>query len=322
MISAVIPIFNESESLPAFYSRLSKSLQKLRQPYEMIFVDDGSTDNTLDLLKQFAKKDKHMQIFSFRKNQGKSEALTLGFQMAKGDYIVTLDADLQDEPEEIEKLYKKAKEGHELVCGWRRERKDPISKIISSKFFNFLAKTFWGLGLHDYNCGLKLYSKEAAQSLRLYGGMHRFIPLLVYGQGFSVTEVAINHSERKYGKSKYGFSKLWKDLPDIFTMLFLTKYGKRPLHFFGMIGGMLFAGGIVVLLYLSIIHFLGHSIGTRPLLFLGIVLLLAGLQVMVTGFLADLLISLSHNPRTLEERTHFQLKYRSDKKQSENLSFA
>lgn len=319
MISAVIPVYNEEESLLDFYKRLVASLSALGA-YEVIFIDDGSTDDSLELLKKFARKDKHVRIFSFRTNQGKSEGLTLGFQMAKGEYIITLDADLQDVPEEIEKLYKKAKEGYELVCGWRKNRQDPIQKVTSSKLFNTIAKIFWGLDLHDYNCGLKLYSKDTAKSLRLYGGMHRFIPLLSFGQGFSVAEVAVEHRKRIYGKSKYGFSKLWKDLPDILTMLFLTKYGKRPLHFFGMIGGFLFLIGTLVLLYLSWVHFTGHSIGTRPLLFLGIVLLLVGIQVLMTGFLADLLINLHQTPRTIEERMHFHLKYDTDTKKAENVS--
>lgn len=320
MISAVIPVLNEEESLPEFYKQLKTHLAKIDSSYEILFIDDGSTDATLSLLRKFEKENKKVQVFSFRKNQGKSEALTLGFQMAKGEYVVTLDADLQDKPDEIEKLYSKAKEGFELVCGWRKNRKDPIQKVISSKLFNSMARIFWGLDLHDYNCGLKLYAKEAAKSLKLYGGMHRFIPLLAFGQGFLVTEVAIAHERRKYGKSKYGFSKLWKDLPDILTMLFLTKYGKRPLHFFGMIGGLLFTVGAVVLAYLSWVHFAGHSIGTRPLLFLGIVLLLAGLQVVMTGFLADLLINLSQTNKETEERFHFHLKYDSQKKGAENIS--
>ena len=320
MISAVVPVFNEQDSLPEFYKRLSANLSKIQKQYEVLFIDDGSTDKTLELLKKLALKDAHIKIFSFRKNQGKSEALTLGFQMAKGETIVTLDADLQDVPEEIQKLYRSLKEGYEVVCGWRKDRKDPIHKVISSKFFNLLARTFWGLHLHDYNCGLKMYTKEAAKSLRLYGGMHRFIPLLVYGQGFLVTEVPIIHKPRAYGKSKYGFSKLWKDMPDILTMLFLTKYGKRPLHFFGTLGGILFTVGLVVLAYLSYVHFTGHAIGDRPLLLLGIVLLLSGLQVLVTGFLADLVINLSQTPRSIEERYRFHLKYDSSRKSADNIT--
>lgn len=320
MISAVVPVFNEQESLPSFYKRLAASLAKLDKSYEILFIDDGSTDDSLEILKKYAQKDKRIKIFSFRKNQGKSEALTLGFQLAKGDYVVTLDADLQDVPEEIESLYKKTKDGFELVCGWRKDRRDPIHKIISSKFFNAVAKLFWGLELHDYNCGLKLYSREAAKSLRLYGGMHRFIPLLAYGQGFLVTEVPVVHKPRAFGKSKYGFSKLWKDMPDILTMLFLTKYGKRPLHFFGTIGGSLFLIGTIVLIYLSWVHFMGHAIGDRPLLLLGILLLISGLQVLFTGFLADLLINLSQTPKSVEERSHFHLKYDSTKKAADNIS--
>jgi len=319
MISAVIPVFNEYESLPHFLPELQKALQKLDKQYEILFIDDGSTDGSLEFLKKASQRDKKIKLFSFRKNQGKSEALTLGFQMAKGEYIVTLDADLQDRPEEIQTLYKKAREGYDLVCGWRKKRKDPIQKVISSRLFNFFASIFWGLQLHDYNCGLKLYTSDAAKSLRLYGGMHRFIPLLVFGEGFIVTEVAVAHSERAYGKSKYGFSKLWKDLPDILTMLFLTKYGRRPLHFFGMLGGILSFIGIIVLIYLSFVHFSGHSIGTRPLLFLGIVLLLAGLQVLVAGFLADLFLNTMTRFSTVDHATHFRLRYRSDTRSKEEI---
>lgn len=232
----------------------------------------------------------------------------MGFIKAKGDYIVTLDADLQDKPEEIQKLLKKAKEGYELVCGWRKNRRDSLPKVISSKFFNFLVGFFWGLKLHDHNCGLKVYKKEVAKSLNLYGGMHRFIPLLVYQQGFTITEVEVSHEKRRFGKSKYGISKLWKDLPDIFTMLFLTRYSHKPLHFFGTVGVILLFFGLVILGYLSFIHFQGHAIGRRPLLFLGMLLVLSGFQVVFTGFLADLIINLSHK----NNKTEFTLRYSSD----------
>ncbi len=309
MISVVIPVFNEEESLSAFYKELIVALEKIKSSYEIIFVDDGSTDNSLKILKEIAAKDKKVKAYSFRKNQGKAEALTFGFQKAKGDIIVTLDADLQDKPKEIFKLLEKAKEENwDVVCGWRRKRKDSLSKVFASRLFNFLAGFFWGLRLHDYNCGLKLYSKEAAKNLNLYGGMHRFIPLLLHEQGFRVTEVAVEHDKRKFGKSKYGFSKLWKDLPDIFTMLFLTRYSRKPLHFFGAVGGLFLFFGILISIYLSIIHFQGHAIGRRPLLFLGMLLIISGLQVLFTGFLADLIINLSQN-----NRTEPLLKYSSDK---------
>lgn len=309
MISAVIPVYNEVESLPHLYKELISYFKN--KSYEIIFIDDGSMDTSLKLLKEYASKNKNVKVFSFRRNLGKAEALTLGFQKAKGDYIVTLDADLQDRPSEIGKLLKKANEGWDLVSGWREKRRDPLPKVVSSKFFNTLVSSFWGLKLHDYNCGLKVYKSDAAKSLNLYGGLHRFIPLLVYQQGFRVTEVPILHSPRKYGHSKYGFSKLWTDLPDIFTMLFLSKYSQRPLHFFGTVGTLSLVAGFLVLVYLSILRFQGKTIGDRPLLLLGILLVLTGLQVLFTGFLADLLLHLSSRNGNVD-KDRIILKYQKE----------
>lgn len=310
MISIVVPVYNEEDSLQSFYAELSLIFDSSRN-YEIIFIDDGSFDNSLNLLKKIASKDKKVKIYSFRRNQGKSEALTFGFQKAKGDYIVTLDADLQDKPSEISKLLDKAKDGQDLVCGWRKVRKDPLQKRLSSRLFNFLTRKFWGLNLHDYNCGLKVYTKKAANSIRLYGGLHRFIPILVYQCGFSVTEVVVEHRERKFGKSKYGFSKLWKDLPDIFTMIFLSKYGDRPLHFFGVAGFLLLLPGVIILGYLATIKFMGQGIGERPILFLGMLLVLSGFQVLFTGFLADLFINLSKRSNS-ESFPNLSIKYSTD----------
>jgi len=313
MLSVVIPVFNEEESLIQFYNELVNSLSNLRKQYEIIFVDDGSTDGSFDILKGFEERNNHVLIFSFRKNQGKAEALTFGFQKAKGDYIVTLDADLQDKPTEIQKLFKKAKEGSDVVCGWRKNRQDPLANVLSSKFFNLTTCMLWGFRLHDYNCGLKLYVSQAAKSLRLYGGLHRFIPALLFQKGFRVTEVAVLHEKRRYGKSKFGFSKVFKDIPDMFTMLFLTKYSDRPLHFFGLAGGLLFAIGIIMLGYLAILRFQGETIGRRPLLFFGMLLVLSGLQVFFTGFLADLMISLSRQSKTdVREQETTLLKYQTN----------
>lgn len=289
MLSIVVPVFNEEESLGAFYSELIKELPK--KEHEIVFVDDGSTDKSFFILQDFAKKNKNVKIFSFRKNHGKAEALTLGFQKALGDFIVTLDADLQDKPSEIENFLKKLNEGYDVVCGWRENRRDDLKKKLSSRVFNTIAGSVWGLHLHDYNCGFKAYTRNAAKSLNLYGGLHRFIPLLAFQKGFSVTEISVQHDKRKFGKSKYGFSKVWKDLPDMFTMLFLTKYKVRPLHFFGVIGTMLFFSGSLILLYLLWVKLMGHAISGRPILFLGMILLLSGLQTFLTGFLADLINS-------------------------------
>ncbi len=249
-------------------------------------------------------------IISFRKNRGKAEVLTSGFQAANGDLVVTLDADLQDRPEEIGKLIKKQKEGFDLVSGWRKYRKDSLQKKLFSKLSNFLLSFLWGVKLHDYNCGLKVYSKEAAKNLNLYGGMHRFIPLLAREKGFSVTELPVEHAARKFGKSKYGFSKFLKDLPDLFTILFLTKYAKRPLHFFGFVGGILGVIGFFILLYLSILRFMGETIGTRPLLVFGMLLVLSGLQLLFTGFLADLILHISQKSGNEQDE---DIKYATNK---------
>jgi glycosyltransferase involved in cell wall biosynthesis len=310
MISAVVPVFNEEESLESFYEVLVGALLKLGN-FEVVFIDDGSTDSSLEIMKKFAAKDKNVRIFSFRKNQGKAEGLTLGFKMAKGDYIVTLDADLQDRPEEIKRLLDKSKEGFDLVSGWRKDRKDSFKTILSSKLFNFIMSAFWGVHLHDYNCGLKFYKSEAAKSINLYGGMHRFIPLLIVEKGFKVTEIPVVHEKRKFGKSKYGFSKIFKDIPDMFTILFLSKYAKRPLHFFGLIGGIASGIGSLILLYLYALRLMGQSIGTRPLLTFGMLLVLAGFQLLFTGFLADLILHISFQDRASNYKED-RLKYKTD----------
>ena len=311
MISIVVPVYNEEESLEAFFIVLSEELEKIEYSSEIIFIDDGSADRSLEILKNISEKEKNIRIFSFRKNQGKAEALTLGFLKANGEFIVTLDADLQDRPSEILILLNKMEEGYDLVCGWRKNRKDSFSKIISSRLFNLIARNLWGLSLHDYNCGLKLYTKEAAKSLYLYGGMHRFIPLIIFQEGFSVGEIEITHDIRKYGKSKYGFSKIWKDLPDIFTMFFIGKYAKRPLHFFGGLGSLFFILGIIILSYLSVIHFQGETIGSRPLLFLGMLLILSGFQILFTGFIADLINNIFQKSGVKEIQS--SLKYSNEK---------
>jgi glycosyltransferase involved in cell wall biosynthesis len=313
MISAVVPAYNEEESLEDFYSVLAPNLAKLDKDYEIVFVDDGSKDKTLEILKKFDSKNNHVRIFSFRRNRGKAEALTWGFKAAKGDYIVTLDADLQDRPEEIGKLLKKSKEGFDLVSGWRKNRKD--SKVLinfPSKLFNFLAGFFWGLKLKDYNCGLKVYTRQAAKSLNLYGGMQRFIPLLLFQEGFKVTEVGVRHEKRKFGKSKYGFTKSFKEFPDMFSMLFLTKYAKRPLHFFGMVGVFVSAVGVLILLYLSVLHFQGQTIGNRPLLTFGILFVLVGFQILFTGLLADLILHISEKNNQQVDIAEEIFKYKTE----------
>jgi glycosyltransferase involved in cell wall biosynthesis len=312
MVSIVVPVFNEDESLKAFFGELMKVLLKIKESYEIVFVDDGSTDKSLQVLKSFASKNKSVRVFSFRRNLGKSEALTFGFGKAKGDYIITLDADLQDKPSEIPNLLKKSKEGVDLVCGWRKNRKDKKKMLVISKLFNKIMNLIFSLNIHDYNCGLKAYTNNLAKSLRLYGGLHRFIPLIASQNGFSVDEIPVVHEKRKFGKSKYGFSKIFTDIPDMFTIIFLAKYSKRPMHFFGFLGGGSAIIGFLVLLYLTVLRFSGERIGNRPLLFFGILLFITGLQIFFTGFLADLMINLTQNTRSADESNHFPLKFSSD----------
>jgi len=288
MLSVIVPVYNEEEGIKAFFKELKKFLP---QDYEVIFVDDGSTDKTLSFIKEIGSKNKNIRYFSLRRHQGKAEALTIGFQKSKGDFVLTIDADLQDRPDQIGKLQKKINEEWDMVSGWRNERKDSPYKKLTSKLFNLMASAFWGLKLNDLNCGLKLYRKGAAKSLNLYGGLHRFIPILLHQEGFRVTEVPVVHDVRKFGKSKYTFMKVFTDIPDMFTMLFLSKYSNRPLHFFWLIGLIFGLLGFLILFYLSIIWLQGESIGRRPLLIFGVLFTLAGIQVFFTGFLADLFIS-------------------------------
>lgn len=301
-ISFVVPVYNEEESLRSFYQELYAICKKLGS-YEIIFIDDGSSDKSLRILKSLARINRRVSAYSFRKNHGKAEALMFGFQKAKGVHVVTLDADLQDKPSEVQKLLKLSNT-YDLVCGWRKNRKDSLAKKVFSKIFNTTARLFWGLRLHDYNCGLKVYKKEAAKSIRLYGGLHRFIPLLVFEQGFSVTEVPVVHAQRRFGKSKYGISKIWTELPDIFTMLFLSKYASRPLHFFGLFGLLFFFAGALIFVYIAYVKVTEGAIGPRPILFAGAVLIVSGLQAFFTGFIADMMINLHKNNIESSSRLH------------------
>jgi glycosyltransferase involved in cell wall biosynthesis len=307
--SIVIPVLNEEESLPELISQIDNSFKKLKKSYEIIFIDDGSNDSTLSILKKYAQKDQRIRIYSFRKNLGKSVALTLGFQKAKGEYIVTMDADLQDDPGNIERLLIAQKEGdYDLVSGWRKNRKDSKLKVVNSRFFNnMIIPMLFGANFKDMNSGLKLYKKDLAREIKIYGGMHRFIPILSKEMGFKVKEVDILHNPRKYGHSKYKSTKIFTDIPDLMTMYFLVKYDRRPLHFFSKLGGVLLFIGVVALGYLTIHKLLGHSIGNRPLLLFGILFVIAGIQTIFTGLLADLMANFN---RTQEE-VDLPIRYKS-----------
>jgi glycosyltransferase involved in cell wall biosynthesis len=316
MISVIVPAMNEGEGLVAFHDELMRFLPDLSKVYEVIFIDDGSTDDTLSVMQSLADKNHHVRVFSFKRNRGKADALAYGFSKVAGDIVVTMDADLQDKPSELHKFLSKFKDGTEVVCGWRKDRKDKSKMVVISKFFNYINRKLFGIRLHDIDCGYKMFSREATQSLYIYGGLYRFIPLILHQQGFEVDEVVVEHDTRKFGQSKYGFSKVWKNLPDLFTVIFLLKFGKRPLHFFGVIGIIFLIIGLIMLGYLTFEHYaFGQRVGTRPLLFIGCLFITAGFQTFFTGFIADLLLNLSHSSRSLADSiNHFPIKYSSDRK--------
>lgn len=303
--SIVIPIFNEEESLRELVAKIEKTFKE-KNNYEIIFIDDGSTDRTLDVLKNLKKEKKNIKIASFRKNLGKSAALMQGFKISTGKFIATLDGDLQDDPANIKQLKERMLKGDlDLVSGWRKERKDSSLKRFSSTIFNKVVSILFKVNLHDLNGGLKLYKNDVIKELHIYGGMHRFIPVIANELGFKIGEREIMHHPRKYGYSKYKSTKIITEIPDLITIYFLSKYTRRPLHFFGRVGTFIFMIGLFILIYLSALHFMGIRIGTRPLLFLGVLLVLAGIQTIFTGLLADLLVY------TRRGDTDYPIKYAS-----------
>lgn len=296
-LSIVIPIYNEEESIQELIARIRDSLESQKFKYEIIFIDDGSTDKTLDILKRYERDYNNIKVYSFRKNLGKSVALSLGFQKAKGEIIATMDADLQDDPQNLPDMIEKLKKDDlDLVGGWRKDRKDGLLKVVSSKFFNlFVIPLMFNTKLHDLNCGLKVYKKDLARELKIYGGMHRFIPILSQELGFKVGEIPVAHKSRKYGVSKYRPSKILTDIPDLMTMYFIIKYNRRPLHFFSKLGGILLTTGVVILIYLTVLRIEGQTIGRRPLLIFGVLFVIAGIQTIFTGLLADLMVNINRN---------------------------
>ncbi len=235
-----------------------------------------------------------MEIIQFRENFGKAAALSAGFAQARGKIIITMDADLQDDPREIPNFIHKLEESYDLVCGWRSKRQDPFSKILPSRLFNYLTSTLTGVKLHDFNCGFKCYRKEVVKNLSLYGELHRYVPALAHWQGFKITEIKVKHHPRAHGKSKYGASRLFSGLTDLLTVMFLTKYMKKPLHLFGGVGFLLFSAGLMINVYLAILWFLGQGIGNRPLLLLGVLLMLVGFQIVSTGLIGEMIVSVRH----------------------------
>jgi len=290
-LSVIIPLYNEEESVNPLANEIKKALKLVDVAYEIIFVDDGSKDNSLNSVKEICRLDKRFKYISFQKNYGKSAALQMGFKEATGDVVVTMDADLQDDPNEIVNLLKKLDEGFDVVSGWKKKRFDPIIKKLSSRFFNFVTRIFSGVKIHDFNCGLKAYRKDVTENLRIYGEQHRYIPVLAKWQGYKISETIVQHHPRKYGTTKFGTSRFFKGFVDLLTVMFTTRYIRRPMHFFGFFGVLSFFVGIIVNGYLSYLWFFEHNLSNRPMLFLGILLIIVGVQFFSVGLLGEMLVN-------------------------------
>ena len=290
-ISIIIPIYNEELSISSLYQEINKVIPNNFNEYEIIFVDDGSSDKSFNIINKLTLNDSHVILIQLNRNYGKSDALNEAFKLAKYEYIATLDGDLQDDPNEIIKLVDTLDDGWDCVSGWKKNRKDPYSKTIPSFFFNKFINFFSGLKLHDLNCGIKVYRKDAIQSLNIYGGLHRYIPLLLFNNGYRVTESVVNHRSRKHGQTKYGKSRFFHGIFDFLTIYFLKKYFNKPMYFFGSIGFLLSFIGILINLYLSMLWFQGKYIGSRPLFFLGILLIVVGIQSLSIGLIGELIVN-------------------------------
>ena len=305
--SFVIPFFNERESLEILYEEIVDNSEALGRSIELIFVDDGSTDGGTQIVRQIASKDARVSLLRFRRNFGKSAALSAGFGVARGDIIFSMDADLQDNPSEIANFLKALDGGADVVSGWKQVRNDPVDKTLPSKLFNGAVNKAFGLDLNDHNCGFKAYRRETLAELNLYGELHRFVPALLHARGFRIAQIPVEHRERRFGKSKFGAKRLVKGALDLLTVWLTTRYGARPLHLFGGTGLATSGLGVAILGYLSVLWVLGMGpIGDRPLLLFGLLLVLAGGQLIGVGLLGELILA-----RTIGENDKYALAEKS-----------
>ena len=290
-ITVLVPVIDEAGTVEELAARVAAALDGLGRSFELLFVDDGSRDGTVERIRAARSRDPRVKLVALRRNFGKAAALTAGFDRSLGRLVVTLDGDLQDDPDEIPRLLAELEARElDLVSGWKKERRDPISKTLPSKLFNWATRKVAQVELHDFNCGFKVYRREVLEQVPVYGELHRYIPVLASRRGFRVGELAVRHHPRKSGRSKYGWDRLYKGLLDFLTVLFITKYTRRPLHLFGMIGLVAFGVGFAIDAWLAWLWaFEGEALSNRPLLFLGVLLMLAGLQMVTTGLLAEMM---------------------------------
>jgi glycosyltransferase involved in cell wall biosynthesis len=291
VISIVIPLHNEERSIALLYDDLQAALEPLGQEWEAVFVDDGSVDGSFAALTRLHDANENIRVVRLRRNFGKAAALAAGFGQARGEIVVTIDADLQDDPAEIPRLLVKLDEGFDLVSGWKTRRRDPLRRRVLSRIFNWVTGRMSGLRLHDMNCGLKAYRAEVVRGMPLYGELHRFIPVLAQYRGFRVAELPVNHRPREHGRSRYGVERYIRGFLDLLTVSFIGRYRHRPLHLFGGLGLILGLLGVAILVYLTIVKALGHAIGERPLLTLGVLLVVVGLQFFSLGLISEMLTS-------------------------------
>ena len=299
MLSVVVPVYNEERSVELLYDEVAAALDPLDQEWEVVFVDDGSTDGSFAALTRLHARAPNVRVVRLRRNFGKAAALAAGFAQTSGDLIATLDADGQDDPAELPRLLAKLDEGYDLVSGWKVRRRDPWRRRIVSRIFNAVTGWISGVRLHDMNCGFKAYRAEVVRGMPLYGELHRFIPVLAHERGYRVTELAVNHRPREHGRSRYGIERYLRGFFDLITVTFMGRYRHRPLHLFGGLGLALGAIGFLICSYLTILWFAGSAIGHRPLLTLGVLLVVVGMQFLSLGLIGEM-ITTHHEERALE----------------------
>lgn len=288
----VVPVLEEAESLPELADQIRSVCDGNDYSFEVLFVDDGSRDASWHVIQEIHERDPRFGGIRFRRNYGKSAALDIGFERAIGTYVVTMDADLQDDPAEIPRLIGRLEEGYDLVSGWKKERQDPFSKRAPSKFFNLVTRAISGIDLHDFNCGLKAYRREVVKSVHVYGELHRYIPLLAKWEGYGrISELVVQHRPRRYGSTKFGLDRFIKGFLDLISVVFLTRFAARPMHFFGTFGTLAFLAGFIISLWISIDKIVfGNPIGDRPLLLLSSLMIIVGVQMFTTGLLGEMMI--------------------------------
>ena len=309
-ISVVVPLYNEAESLPELAKWIERVMDENKFSYEIIFVNDGSTDNSWEVIKSLQEKNKAIGGISFRRNYGKSPALNTGFARAKGDVVITMDADLQDSPDEIPELYRMITEdGYDMVSGWKQKRYDPLSKTIPTKLFNATARAVSGIKLHDFNCGLKAYKREVVKHIEIYGDMHRWIPFLAKSVGYTkIGEKVVHHQARKYGHTKFGLDRFVNGYLDLYTLWFMSKFGIKPMHFFGLLGSLMFVIGFISVVIVGVMKlynmYSGHSyilVTDSPYFYLSLTAMIIGSQFFLAGFIGELIT------RNAPGRNHYEI---------------